>query len=202
MGDPRIVDQQSEGEDGFGAITTDDRLVIGDTNPDVVLGFTNTLEVGDFSLRFLLDSKIGGDLINAQRIRALRLNGGGNIPQEIYEDAFRPAETYGEEANPDGKYPTPNAARGPYGRFMDLFVEDGSYVRLKNLTLGYTLGSDAIPYASGARLYVQGSNLFTITGYSGYSPEVSAFSGASRQGVDLGSYPQNRAFGVGIDLTL
>ena len=202
VGDPRIVDQQSEGEDGFGAITTDDRLVIGDTNPDVVLGLTNTLEVGNFNLRFLVDSKLGGDIVNAQRIRSLRLNGGGNIPEEIHENAYRPEDVYGDAANPDGTYPMPNANRGTYGRFMDLFVEDGSYVRLKSLTLGYTVGSDLIPYASEARLYVHGSNLFTITGYSGYSPEVSAFSGASRQGVDLGSYPQNRTFGVGIDLTL
>jgi len=94
----------------------------------------------------------------------------------------------------------PRANRERYGRFLDLFVEDGSYVRLKSFQLGYTLG-DFVPYASQARLYVRGSNLLTITDYSGYSPEVSAFNDAQRQSVDLGSYPQNRTFGVGIDLT-
>lgn len=184
-----------------GQIDNNDQTVIGDTNPDVVLGLTNTFQYGDFSLRFLIDSKIGGDIVNAQRIRTLRLDGEGNIPEEIYENAFRPEETYGEAANPDGKYPMPDADRGSYNRFLDLFVEDGSYVRLKNLQFGYTVNGDLIPYASEARLYVRGSNLFTITDYSGYSPEVSAFNEAQRQGVDLGSYPQNRTFGVGIDLT-
>lgn len=184
-----------------GQIDNSDRTVIGDTNPDLVLGLTNTFQFGDFSLRFLIDSKLGGNIINAQRIRTLRLDGEGNIPKEIYENAFRPEETYGEAANPDGTYPMPDADRGTSSRFLDLFVEDGSYVRLKNLQLGYTLGGYLIPYASEARLYVRGTNLFTITDYSGYSPEVSAFNEAQRQSVDLGSYPQNRTFGVGIDLT-
>jgi len=166
-----------------------------------VLGLTNTFQIGNFSLRFLIDSKLGGDIVNAQRIRTLRLNGEGNIPEEIYANAFRPEETYGDAANPDGTYPMPDANRGTFGRFLDLFVEDGSYVRLRSLQLGYTLGDNLIPYASGASLYVRGSNLFTITNYSGYSPEVSAFNEAQRQGVDLGSYPQNRTFGVGIDFT-
>jgi TonB-linked SusC/RagA family outer membrane protein len=184
-----------------GQIDSSDRTVIGDTNPDLLLGLTNTFQFGDFSLRFLIDSKLGGDIVNAQRIRTLRLDGEGNIPEEVYANAFRPEETYGEAANPDGKYPMPDADRGTYGQFLDLFVEDGSYVRLKNFQLGYTLDGDLIPYASEARLYIRGTNLFTITDYSGYSPEVSAFNEAQRQGVDLGSYPQNRTFGVGIDLT-
>jgi len=184
-----------------GQIDNSDQTVIGDTNPDIVLGLTNTFQIGNFSLRFLIDSKLGGDIVNAQRIRTLRLNGEGNIPEEIYANAFRPEETYGDAANPDGTYPMPDANRGTFGRFLDLFVEDGSYVRLRSLQLGYTLGDNLIPYASGASLYVRGSNLFTITNYSGYSPEVSAFNEAQRQGVDLGSYPQNRTFGVGIDFT-
>jgi TonB-linked SusC/RagA family outer membrane protein len=200
VGDIRFADQQSEGEDGFGTINAEDRVIIGNANPDLTWGVTNTVRVDNFSLRFLIDSKIGGDIINAQRIRWLRLDAVGNIPEEIYENAFRPADYDNEYGapNPDGEYPLPRT-RGTFSRFSDLFVEDGTYVRLKNVRLGYTF--DQVPYASSARVYVNGTNLWTITGYSGYSPEVSAFNEGARRGVDLGSYPQSRTFGAGIDLT-
>lgn len=201
VGDVRFVDQQAEGEEGFGVVNAEDRGVIGNANPDLVWGLTNSFQFGNLSLRILVDSKIGGDIINAQRIRTLRLDGQGNIPAGIYEDAFRP-EDYDNEfgtPNPDGEFPLPRADRGNFSRFSDLFVEDGSYVRLKNLRIGYRI--DNVPYAQRAQVYVNGTNLWTITGYSGYSPEVSAFNEAARRGVDLGSYPQNRTFGVGVDFT-
>jgi TonB-linked SusC/RagA family outer membrane protein len=200
VGDIRYVDQQSEGEEGYGTLNDEDRTFIGNANPDFVWGLTNSFQFGDLSLRVLIDSKIGGDIINAQRIRTLRLDAEGNIPEDIYENAFRPENydnPYGS-ANPDGKYPYPRADRGTFSRFSDMFVEDGSYVRLKNVQIGYRF---EVPYAQQARLYVNGTNLWTLTGYSGYSPEVSAFGDAARRGVDLGSYPQNRTFGVGVDLT-
>lgn len=202
VGDYRFVDQQEEGEEGFGVINDEDRVVIGDANPDLVWGLTNSFRFGDLSVRILIDSKIGGDIINAQRLRTLRLDGTqGNIPADIYQDAFRP-EDYDNpyaEPNPDGEYALPRNRSTSFGRFADVVVEDGSYVRLKNLQIGYTLYD--VAYANRARLYVNGTNLWTITGYSGYSPEVSAFGNAARRGVDLGSFPMNRSFEVGVDLT-
>jgi hypothetical protein len=202
VGDLRLVDQQAEGEEGFGVINAEDRVVLGDANPSVVWGLTNNLSIGPVDVSLLIDSKIGGDIVNAQRIRTLRLDGEGNIPKDIYEGAFRPAgydNPYGS-SNPDGAYPLPLATRSfSTNRFLDIFVEDGSYVRLKNVQVAYTAD---VPYAERARFYVNATNLWTITGYSGYSPEVSAFGDAARRGVDLGSYPQARTIGVGIDLTL
>jgi len=201
VGDYRVVDQQEEGEEGFGAINDEDRVVIGDANPDLVWGLTNSFQFGNLNLRILIDSKIGGDIINAQRLRSLRVDAVGNIPSNIYENAFRP-EDYDNpyaEPNPDGKFPIPRGRGNTFSRFPDVVVEDGTYVRLKNLQISYTLYD--VAYANRARLYVNGTNLWTITGYSGYSPEVSAFGSAARRGVDLGSFPMNRSFEVGVDLT-
>jgi len=202
VGDYRYVDQQGEEEEGFGVINAEDRVVIGNANPDLVWGLTNSFQFGNLNLRILIDSKIGGDIINAQRLRTLRLDGNqGNIPAEIYEDAFRP-EDYDNpyaEPNPDGEYALPRGRSTSFSRFPDVVVEDGTYVRLKNLQIAYTLYN--VAYANRARLYVNGTNLWTITGYSGYSPEVSAFGSAARRGVDLGSFPMNRSFEVGVDLT-
>jgi len=80
-------------------------------------------------------------------------------------------------------------------RFNDMFIEDGSYVRLRSLQLGYNL---SLPQARSARLYVNAINLVTWTRYVGFDPEVSAFGGPDRPGVDQGSYPQSRLISVGV----
>jgi hypothetical protein len=87
------------------------------------------------------------------------------------------------------------------GRFSDAFVENGSYVRLKNVQLGYELPPRLAPGTRSARVYVSAINLLTITDYTGYDPEVSAFSTTALRGVDLGSYPQSRLFTFGATLT-
>ena len=83
-------------------------------------------------------------------------------------------------------------------RFHDMFIEDGSYVRLKNVQVGYNL---PIRGARAARLYFNAINLFTWTDYTGYDPEVSAFGSPDRPGVDLGNYPQARTFTLGVSTT-
>jgi hypothetical protein len=77
-----------------------------------------------------------------------------------------------------------------------MFIEDGSYLRLKNLQVGYSV---TLPRARSARVYVNGLNLLTSTKYKGYDPEVSAFGSPDRPGVDLGSYPQARTITIGIN---
>ncbi|MBZ4656868.1 MAG: SusC/RagA family TonB-linked outer membrane protein [Methermicoccus sp.] len=81
-------------------------------------------------------------------------------------------------------------------RHSDRFIEDGSYLRLKNLTLGYTLPADLTrkAYLSKARLYLSAQNLFTLTHYSGFDPEVGA------GGVDLGTYPVTRTVSLGLNI--
>jgi TonB-linked SusC/RagA family outer membrane protein len=194
IGDYRLKD--ISGPDGVpdGRITQHDQMVVGDANPDWVFGLTNRFTWGRFDLSALVTAVQGGDIINTQRMNYLQLNGQGmNVPQEFVRDAFHPVD------NPDGKYPIIRNNRGGWGgRFMDVFVEDGSYVRLKNVNIGYQL---PLRGAQTARVYVNGINLFTSTDYTGFDPEVSAFGGTDRPGVDQGSYPQSRQVSVGISAT-
>jgi hypothetical protein len=83
-------------------------------------------------------------------------------------------------------------------RFSDIYIEDGSFVRLKNVQVGYNI---SLPRAHTARIYANGINLYTWTKYTGFDPEVSAFGGSDRPGVDLGSYPQSRIISLGINTT-
>jgi hypothetical protein len=89
-------------------------------------------------------------------------------------------------------------------RVSTRFVEDGSYLRVKALTLGYSVPSSLLSKAhiTGAKFYVTGENLFTITGYKGYDPEVNAFGGNNTVlGVDFGTYPQTRNLIFGVNLS-
>ena len=83
------------------------------------------------------------------------------------------------------------------------FIEDGSYLRLKNLTLGYTLPGRLVSKVSlsKARVYVSASNLFCLTRYSGYDPEVNSNSSPLMPGLDASSYPKNTAYVFGLELT-
>ena len=135
---------------------------------------------------------LGNSIINADRIRYLTLNGSMNVPREYVTNAFDP------QTNPNGKYPMIRQDRQYDTRFNDMFIEDGSYVRLQNVQLGYTL---SLPQARSARLYVNAINLVTWTRYTGFDPEVSAFGGPERPGVDLGSYPQARLISIGMNTT-
>ena len=178
--------------DGNGAITEADREQIGDANPSWTWGLTNTLRFGRFDVSTLVTAVRGNDILNAERMRYFTLNGSMNVPDEYVQNAFHP------ETNPDGIYPMVRQSRQADARFHDMYLEDGSFVRLKNVQIGYRL---ALPNARSAYIYANGINLATWTDYSGFDPEVSAFGGVSRPGVDLGSYPQARTFTFGINTT-
>jgi TonB-linked SusC/RagA family outer membrane protein len=194
--DARIGDYRYKKLTGSGLLTEADQTIIGNVNPDYIFGITNRIAFGRFDLSALIQGVQGNDIINANRLQFLALNGtSGNIPSEYYRNAWDPV------TNPNGKYPRIDANRVGVGRFSDAFVEDGSYIRLKTVQLGYELPAPAVPGARSARLYVSATNLFTITGYTGYDPEVSAFSATAMRGVDLGSYPQSRFFTFGMTLT-
>jgi len=96
--------------------------------------------------------------------------------------------------------PRANNARPRW--FYSTLVEDGSFLRLQSLTLGYQLPPNLIPGASSARLYLTGQNLFVLTNYSGYDPEVNSIGGDSRfGGVDVGAFPRARTWNIGANIT-
>jgi TonB-linked SusC/RagA family outer membrane protein len=187
VGDIRYVDVNGDGD-----INAQDQTVIGDANPDWVWGLSNRLAWKRFDLSALVTAVRGNSIINAERIRYMVLDGSMNVPTEFIENSFDPTN------NPDGKYPQIRQDRKTDARFHDLFIEDGSYVRLKNVQLGYNL---PIPTARTARLYLNAINVLTWTDYTGFDPEVSAFGSPDRPGVDLGNYPMARTFTFGLSTT-
>ena len=194
--DAQVGDYRYKDLNGDGHLTDADRTIIGNVNPDYIFGITNRVTFGRFDVSAVIQGVHGNNIVNANRLQFLQLNGfGGNIPVEYYQHAYDPV------TNPAGTYPMVNANRVGVGRFSDAFVEDGSYIRLKNVQLGLELPPRLVPGTRSARVFVSAINLFTITDYTGYDPEVSAFSTTALRGVDLGSYPQSRLFTVGATLT-
>jgi len=194
--DAQLGDYRYKDLNGDGHLTDADKTMIGNVNPDYVFGITNRVTFGRFDFSALIQGVHGNNILNANRLQFLALDGfGGNIPLEYYRNAFDPV------TNPNGKYPMVTANRVGVGRFSDAFVEDGSYIRLKNVQLGYELPPRVVPGAQAARVYVSAINLLTSTDYTGYDPEVSAFSTTAMRGVDLGSYPQSRLLTFGMTLT-
>jgi len=177
---------------GDGKITSADQTIIGDANPKWTWGLSNTVRFRKFDLSALVTAIRGNSIINAERMRYLNLDGTINVPKEYIDNSFDPV------TNPNGKYPLIRQDRKNDANFSDIYIEDGSFVRLKNVQLGYNF---MMPRARSARLYVNAVNLYTWTKYTGFDPEVSAFGGSERPGVDLGSYPQSRVVTFGVNTT-
>jgi TonB-linked SusC/RagA family outer membrane protein len=187
----RPGDMRIEDIDGDGVITVADRTTIGDPTPDFTFGFSNTFTWRRFELSGLLQGSRGGEILNVNRIRT-EAQPRANVIRGRWEDRWTPD-------NPDAKYPrvgeNPNQV-GP-NNFTSNLLEDGSYVRLRTVTLSY--GAPA--WLFGARLYVTGTNLVTWTDYTGFDPDVSAQSvGNTNRGIDIGAYPLSRTIIAGLNI--
>ena len=192
-GDPKFKDL-----DGDGAITIQDRTVIGDGNPDVIFGLGNNLTIGDFDFSFFLDSSIGANLLNLSRV--------------VLEDEGRlkvSADRWTQQ-NPSNQIPRAGYRKDSglkYGSYINSrFVESADFLRLQNVELGYSLPVKRMgsmhTYVKGLRLFVGAQNLFTLTNYSGFDPEVSTNGGSAvSQGLDFSSYPSYKMVNFGAKIT-
>lgn len=191
VGDFRFVDAN-----GNGILEEDaDRVIVGNYMPDFYYGFSVNLSWKGFDMAANFQGVYGNEILNLER-RYLMSN---SMSQNMTRDALQ-RFPYGEMNRPNRKL-TGNTAACT----STFHVEDGSYLRLQNLSLGYTFPDKWTRKAgiSKLRIYVQGSNLFTWTDYSGYNPEVSNHaSDALRPGEDYCSYPLARTFSVGINFNL
>lgn len=189
---PGVVKYKDQNGDGI--ITTADRTVIGNAIPKWYGGITNTFAWKGIDFSFMFQFNYGNDIYNATRLYATQSrNGRRNMLAEV---ADRWTETNASNLVPSTKGYVTNDV---YSRF----VEDGSFLRLKNVTLGYTLPKKWTQkaYIKRMRVYATGQNLFCISGYSGYDPEVStAGNNPMTPGLDWGAYPKSRVFTFGIDL--
>ena len=190
VGDLKFIDTN-----GDGVITDADKVLTGCYTPKQTFSFGASLDWKGFDFSFMFQGVAGNYIYNGTK--QMGMNGHGSDYGNLIEDVF---DTW--DFNPSGsKYPRLGLAEdnnGNYTKFSDAFLEKGDYLRLKNITLGYTLPKHIarhIGLTNGSlRVYVSIDNVATITGYSGIDPEVGNY------GLDAGIYPSSRFFNFGVNL--
>jgi TonB-linked SusC/RagA family outer membrane protein len=182
--------------DGNGIVNADDRTIIGDPNPDFTGGWQNSFSWKGFQLLTLVDGSSGNQIFNLNLNRLEGAAPSGNVLRERVADAWSPT-------NPNGKFAKIGAGTGFLGSdFTDELVEDGSFMRLRNVSLSRDLPSSMWGRAVSARAFVSGQNLLTLTHYSGFNPDVSSLGVANmNRGIDIGAYPLSRTFTFGINFS-
>jgi TonB-linked SusC/RagA family outer membrane protein len=184
-GGPKVKDFS-----GDGTITAADQVLTGNPNPDFIFGFSSNLRYKNFDFSIFLSGSYGNDIYNLSRYSFENPLGQRNLLKET--------ANHWTADNPNNEY----VGGYPGGRLpiSDRFVEDGSYLRCKNISLGYTLPE--IKGINRARIYISANNLFTVTNYSGFDPEVNSFGGSNTAiGVDNLVYPAAKTFLGGVQIT-
>ncbi|PIQ20581.1 MAG: SusC/RagA family TonB-linked outer membrane protein, partial [Cytophagales bacterium CG18_big_fil_WC_8_21_14_2_50_42_9] len=176
--------------------TAEDRTIIGNANPDFIYGITNNLTYKNFGLNIFLQGSQGNDVFNATRIETEGMTDPKNQSAAVL-DRWRQSGDITD---------IPKAVVGSTANSLTStrFIENGSYLRAKAITLSYNLPAMLLSKvgANSLRMYVTGENLFTITKYSGFDPEVNAYgSSNTTQGIDFGTYPQTRNLIFGLNLS-
>jgi TonB-linked SusC/RagA family outer membrane protein len=186
--------------DSNGMVTAADRTIVGSPHPDFTAGLDLELMWGAWDLSATVFGTFGNEIWDAQREFYVFRLFDTNVRRDLLTDSWTPD-------NLDATYPRLDYTDTFSGQQLSSFyVEDGSYVRLRNLQVGYRLPQT---WMTGMRVYVQAENLFTITGYPGLDPALPAASvtGAAGdirdqyRGVDRGTYPSNRMISLGINAT-
>ncbi len=187
-GDYRFVDTNGDGE-----ISPDDRTIIGNATPDFIFGITNNVSWNNFDLSVFVQASIGNELINLNRyvIDGMASGNGKNISQNAWDNRWQGEGT-------STTFSRPRSDNFIYkNQLTDLIVEDGSYIRIKNVNLGYNIPLKNTAITS-AKIFVNATNLLTITDYSGYDPEASASTRPLEPGVDFGVFPQPQTYSLGV----
>jgi len=180
---------------GDGIIDLSDRTIIGDPTPKFTAGLSNTFGFKGFELTGLLQGSYGNKILNVNRIRT-ESSPRVNVTSERFYDAWTPTNIF-------AKYPKIGENPNQVGtnNFTDALLEDGSYLRLRTITLSYLLPKplQTAGRFSSARVYVTGTNLWTATHYTGFDPDVSSQStGNTNRGIDIGAYPLTKSVTGGL----
>ena len=190
-GDVKIVDQN-----GDGIIDLNDRTFIGNPNPDFIYGFNFNLTYKRLSANILFNGVYGNDIANGNLLQLNNAEGLTylNIAPDAYFNAWRPdAQT--------NVYPRIGYSTNGQPAMTDRIIEDGSYLRLSNLTIAYDFDVNNIDSISNLKLFIAGQNLITWTNYSGYDPEISSFLyNGLINGVDWNGRANARTFVVGLNV--
>ena len=182
--------------DGNGEINEKDRTVIGDPNPDIYGNIFGSVNWKNLTLSFGINYSLGNDVYNYQRSI---LNSGSTLYNQQVAEVNR-WRYEGQQTN------LPRAVYGDpmnNNRFSDRWIEDGSYIRLKTLTLSYRVPvPGSWTWLQGLTVWAEAGNLITLTKYTGLDPEFSVGNSAYYQGIDTGTLAQGRTLTCGLKINL
>ena len=206
-GDPKFKDLN-----GDGVINEKDRKVLGTGIPKTIIGLNNSFAYKDFDLNFFFEASLGAKMLNLTRIylednnrlkdSQARWTKGGRVMQDAA------GKNYTVPGNPSNEVPRKGYQRNAevkYGSYINSrFVEDADFLKLRNIELGYTMLGEKwhLKGISAIRMSVGAQNVFTLTKYQGFDPDISSNgSSATSQGLDLNSYPAYRTINFGVKIT-
>lgn len=227
-----VGDMKYKDLNGDGVITEKDKTNIGSPMPDFTFGFNNTFRYKGFDLNIFINGSYGNKIYNYMAMKLTHMNSGwtnqlSDVVDRTRLEAIDPNKDYsqGVDSNGDGKIDTwhwyddinnvkvannsslPRASiqdANDNDRVSDRYIEDGSYIRIKNVTLGYTLPKSIISKAKfdNVRIYTNIQNVATFTEYSGYDPEIGASTASPNvMGLDNGRYPSPTVWSFGLNVT-
>ena len=191
--DPQTGDIKYKDLNGDGRITVSDKTYIGDPNPDFTFGFTNDFSYKNFTLSVFFQGSYGNDIYNASRIETEGMYDGKNQSTAV----LNRWKKIGDITD------IPRAVKGTDNiKASSRWVEDGSYLRLKTLTLAYNLPTQALEQYGIRKVqpYLTAQNLWTLTNYKGFDPEVNEGLSGPTMGIDWGTYPQTKSFIFGLNI--
>ena len=167
-------------------------MILGDPNPDFTFGFNTSFTYKDFTLTAQFHGSVGNEVVNANKLDNTNTYYDYNILTEAYYQAWRPDQ-------PSTTYPRIGV---PLSELTDRLVEDGSFLRLGSLSLTWNVPVKQFKVINALQLTLTGRNLFTITNYTGYNPDINSFSNdPKRIGIDYGSAPITRSYSCTLNVT-
>ncbi len=189
-GDLRYIDQNDDGD-----VTADDRMIIGYALPKVFGGWNNTFRYKGFDASLFFDFVYGNDIFNVNRYHSM-------MTIQHFANKHRDFKDYWTPENPSNNVPRLDYNQ-PSNALTDYLMEDGSYVRLREVTVGYSLTPSILSglNISRLRVYASATNLFMLTKYTGYNPDVNTYgNNTGIFNVDFGSYPMYSTYLLGVNV--
>lgn len=194
-GDVKYVDTNEDGN-----ITDEDKTIIGDPNAKFTFGFNTSFIYKNWTLSANFDGVYGNQIVNGNLMQENDTNPANpkqninNIRAAAFYNAWTPENT-------DTNYPRLGSTTNS-GDFTDRIIEDGSYLRISSVSLGYNISLDKVKWINNINVNITARNPYVFTKYSGWDPDVSSFTNDSKRvGVDWGSYPSARQYVLGVVLT-